>query len=64
MSLPAIEVRNVSKIYQLGTIGATSLKDELGRAWDQMRGRAEARKKSEFAALRGPAELPTVLVSS
>ena len=52
MSLPAIEVRNVSKVYQLGTIGATSLKDELGRAWDQVRGRAEARKRSEFAALR------------
>ena len=52
MSLPAIEVRNVSKVYQLGTISATSLKDELGRYWDQLRGRAEARKKSEFSALR------------
>lgn len=52
MPLPAIEVRNVSKVYQLGTIGTTSLKDEVGRFWDQMRGRVEARKKSEFAALR------------
>ena len=52
MSLPAIEVRNVSKVYQLGTIGATSLKDEVGRVWDRMLGRTEALKKSEFSALR------------
>ena len=52
MSRPAIEVRNVSKIYQLGAIGATSLKDELGRTWNRLRGRHEPVKTSEFAALR------------
>ena len=52
MSLPAIEVRNISKVYQLGTIGATSLKDEMGRLWDRVRGRGEVRKRGEFTALR------------
>ena len=52
MSLPAIEVRNVSKVYQLGTIGATSLKDEAGRFWDKVRGRGEVVNKREFSALR------------
>jgi len=52
MSRPAIEVRNVSKVYQLGTIGATSLKEELGRLWDRARGRAQAVKTGEFVALR------------
>lgn len=52
MSLPAIEVRNVSKVYQLGTIGTTSLKDECGRLWDKLRGRQEVRRKGEFSALR------------
>lgn len=52
MSRPAIEVHNVSKAYQLGTIGATSLKDELGRVWGRIRGREQARPKSEFHALR------------
>ena len=52
MSRPAIEVRNISKVYQLGTIGATSLKDEMGRLWDRMHGREETKPKSEFTALR------------
>ena len=52
MSRPAIEIRNISKVYQLGTIGATSLKDECGRLWDRLRGRQEAAKKGEFVALR------------
>ncbi len=52
MSRPAIEIRNISKVYQLGAIGATSLKEELGRAWNQLRGRSVPRKTGEFAALR------------
>ncbi len=52
MTRPAIEIRNVSKVYRLGSIGATSLKDELGRAWARVRGRAEPSKEGEFAALR------------
>lgn len=52
MSRPAIEVRNVSKVYRLGAIGATSLKEELSHAWSRLRGRAEARQGGEFAALR------------
>ena len=51
MSRPAIEVRNVSKVYQLGSIGATSLKDELERIWDRVRGRAEAKRSGEFIAV-------------
>ena len=52
MSLPAIEVRNLSKAYNLGSIGATSLKDELARLWDRMRGRELTERKGEFMALR------------
>lgn len=52
MSRPAIEVRHISKAYTLGSIGATSLKDELARAWDRVRGRETASSKKEFWALR------------
>ena len=52
MSSPIIEVKNLSKVYQLGNIGATSLKDELGRLWNKARGRQEIQKKGEFWALR------------
>ena len=51
MSLPAIEVRNISKVYQLGTIGATSLKDEVARLWDKVRGREHIKRTGEFKAL-------------
>jgi lipopolysaccharide transport system ATP-binding protein len=52
MSRPIIEVRNISKVYRLGSIGMTSLKDEVSRIWDRVRGREEARKRGEFWALR------------
>jgi lipopolysaccharide transport system ATP-binding protein len=37
MSQPIIAVRNVSKSYRLGAIGATSLKDEVARLWRHAR---------------------------
>ncbi len=37
MSQPIIQVRNLSKVYQLGSIGALSLKDELSRFWEKFR---------------------------
>ena len=52
MSKPILEVRNLSKVYQLGTIGATRLKDEAERLWQTIRGRRAAQKKGEFWALR------------
>ena len=52
MSRPIIEVRNISKVYQLGAIGATSLKDELGRLWARARGNGEHRRNGKFWALR------------
>jgi lipopolysaccharide transport system ATP-binding protein len=33
MGKPIIEIRGLSKRYQLGTIGATSLKEEVSRLW-------------------------------
>src|SRR5688572_19133243 len=39
MSKPVIEVRGVSKSYQLGGIGMTTLKDEIARAWSHLRSR-------------------------
>ena len=52
MSRPIIEVRNLSKVYQLGSIGATRLRDEAARLWDRVRGRETARENGEFWALR------------
>jgi len=37
MSLPTISVRNVSKKYRLGTVGMTTLRDELQRVWARFR---------------------------
>jgi lipopolysaccharide transport system ATP-binding protein len=51
MSRPIIEVRNLSKRYQLGAIGATSLREEASRLWDRLRGIPHADTK-EFWALR------------
>jgi lipopolysaccharide transport system ATP-binding protein len=51
MSQPIIEVRGLSKRYQLGAIGATSLRDEASRLWGRVRGTAASNVK-EFWALR------------
>ncbi len=51
MSQPVIEVRGMSKRYRLGAIGATSIRDEVHRYWDRLRGRAAA-NPNDFWALR------------
>lgn len=38
MPQPIIEVRNLSKRYRLGGVGARSLRDELERVWHRFRG--------------------------
>ena len=38
MSATTITVRNVSKRYRLGTVGMTTLRDELQRRWARFRG--------------------------
>jgi lipopolysaccharide transport system ATP-binding protein len=52
MSSPIIEVKGISKCYQLGTIGATRLRDDLERAWHRLTGKAEKPDEREFWALR------------
>lgn len=52
MSRPIIEVRNLSKSYRLGRIGFTSLRSEVERWWDQLRGRTAPPSEGEFWALR------------
>jgi lipopolysaccharide transport system ATP-binding protein len=52
MSRPIIEVRDLSKEYRLGTIGATSIREEFNRWWDRLRRRAPAADRREFWALR------------
>jgi lipopolysaccharide transport system ATP-binding protein len=47
LSQPIIEVKNLSKAYKLGTIGATSLRDEVGRWWSRLPWSKERRAKSE-----------------
>ena len=49
---PIIAVRNLSKAYRLGSIGATSLKEEVARLWDRARGRSPRQRAEEFWALR------------
>lgn len=51
MSRAIIEVRNLSKRYRLGAIGATSLREETSRLWDRLRGVPHP-DKQEFWALR------------
>jgi lipopolysaccharide transport system ATP-binding protein len=51
MNRPIIEIRNLTKVYQLGTIGATRLRDDVERAWQRLRGRAERELRGEFKAL-------------
>lgn len=51
MSQPIIEVRGLSKRYRLGAIGATSLREEVHRTWNRLRGVA-LRNENEFWALR------------
>ena len=51
MPRPIIEVRNLSKVYQLGAIGATRLKDEVSRFWQWARGNDASPDSGEFWAL-------------
>jgi lipopolysaccharide transport system ATP-binding protein len=51
MSQPIIEVQNLAKRYQLGSIGATSIREEASRLWGRLRGVAHP-DASEFWALR------------
>jgi lipopolysaccharide transport system ATP-binding protein len=37
MTLPVIEVENISKLYKLGAIGSTSLREEFARRWASLR---------------------------
>jgi lipopolysaccharide transport system ATP-binding protein len=52
MSPPIIEVCEVSKRYQLGRIGFTSLRSEVERWWGRIRGSETSTASSEFWALR------------
>ncbi len=58
MSKPIIEVRNLSKKYTLGAIGATSLKDEVARLWQgvsqRFRGQKSVSRSQMSAGLRPP----------
>ncbi len=55
---PIIEVRNLSKVYQLGSIGARSLREEVERCWARIRkrqggnGHDDSKPSGEFWALK------------
>lgn len=51
MSKPVIEVTGLAKRYRLGAIGATSLREEVSRYWDRLRGVPHP-DTQEFWALR------------
>lgn len=52
MSRPIIEVRNVSKRYVLGQIGATSFRDEAERLIGRLTGKTAKQEENEYWALR------------
>jgi lipopolysaccharide transport system ATP-binding protein len=52
MSQPIIQVKEVSKRYRLGLIGATHLREELAKWWDQLKGRHIKEDVKAFWALR------------
>ncbi len=45
MNKPIIEVKNLSKLYRLGTIGSTTLYESINRWWYKMRGKEEMLNK-------------------
>ncbi|WP_309382604.1 polysaccharide ABC transporter ATP-binding protein [Cerasicoccus frondis] len=51
MDQPIIEVNNLSKRYRLGSIGASSLRDEITATWHKLTGKAETEKSNDFYAL-------------
>src|ERR1039458_4825173 len=51
MNRPIIEVRSLTKRYNLGAVGATSLREETRQLWDRLRGRPHPDVR-EFWALR------------
>ncbi len=52
MSRPIIEVSSLSKMYRLGEIGASSLREEAAVFWERLRGRRAKTTAREFWALR------------
>ena len=52
MSAPVIEVEHISKVYRLGSIGVTTLREGFSNWWDGVRGRAPAVDHKEFWAVR------------
>ncbi|MGC3988620.1 MAG: hypothetical protein QM796_02825 [Chthoniobacteraceae bacterium] len=40
---PVVEVQNLSKLYRLGDIGASSLRESLETFWGRLRGRQQPR---------------------
>jgi len=51
VSRPIIEVSNLSKVYRLGEVGASSLREEFSEFWLRLRGQATPPSESEFWAL-------------
>jgi lipopolysaccharide transport system ATP-binding protein len=52
MSQPIIEVKGISKRYQLGAIGATRLRDDVERLWHHVTGKSDVIDEEDFWALR------------
>lgn len=51
MTKPIISVRNISKVYRLGEIGVTSVREESARAWRKFRGKEPLNDEGDFWAL-------------
>ena len=52
MEKPIIESEGISKVYQLGEIGASSLREELNRFWRTMKGEKDLGPTGDFWALK------------
>jgi lipopolysaccharide transport system ATP-binding protein len=60
MDKPIIEVKNLSKLYTLGSIGASSVRDSIERAWARLRGRKELPPQRHHSARFMPSQLGPV----
>lgn len=56
--MPIIEVENVSKLYALGSIGATTLRESINRSWYRMTGREHLARRVGEKDLMIPADHP------
>lgn len=57
MEKPIIEATNLTKLYRLGSIGASSVRETLDRFWMRLRGRETEKNQDDFITSFVPSQL-------